>query len=58
MFRTEKQYQEACDELIRQAKEGILPSHSVADAMLCNIIEMWKSDWWKQKRVNEIRRVD
>jgi hypothetical protein len=56
-FRTEKQYKEACEELMNQIEEGIIPRHSVSDAINCLIIEMWKSDWYKQKNIKEIRKA-
>ena len=52
MYKTEQECKKACDEAYRQAKEGIIPSYSVSDAMWCITIEMWKSDWWKQKSTN------
>jgi len=58
MFRTEKQYKEACSELQRQVDEGIIPIHSHADACFCIIKSMWESEWWRQKRINEIRRIN
>ncbi len=58
MFRTEKLYREACEELKRHINEGIIPSHSVSDAWFCIIQSMWESDWWKQKSNSEIRRID
>jgi len=56
MFRTEKAYKEACKELNNQIEEGIIPSHSISDAINCLIQEMWKSDWYKQKRSNNVRK--
>ena len=57
MYKTEKEYKEACEELKRHIEDGVIPPHSIKDATFCIVSEMWKSEWWQQKRTNLITRV-
>ncbi len=56
-FRTEKEYKEAIDNLKNMMDDNLIAPHNVPDVMDSIIREMWNSEWWQQKRTNEIRKA-